>query len=314
MLRAQLADKDDVIGRLLAVEQLSGRRDKETVALLGQALNHDPFYGVRLEAAKALRAIHSDESLAALLDSTKQTDARVRLEVLAGLGGFYNPTACAAARRALDSEKNPAILAAAIGNLACYPSPETRQLLLQFLDSNSYRNEIADAAIAAMRLQDDPVFLPPLLEALSKREADFTSSGFAQALETLAYLGRNEEKKEPVREFLLPRLNDKKRTVQLAAINALGILGDTKAIAALQTFATAAKGAPEQTAAERAVARLRAGRKPVDDFKNLRQEVLDLQKANRDLRKELDDLKKKLEASPPIPPPPPKKKLLPVKP
>ena len=41
---------------------------------------------------------------------------------------------------------------------------------------------------------------------------------------------------------------------------------------------------------------LRAARKPVDDFKNLRQEVLNLQKANRDLRKDLDDLKKKVEA------------------
>jgi len=314
MLRAQLADQDDMIGRLLAIRQLSGRHDKETVAWLGHTLNHDPFYGVRIEAAKALRAIHSDESLAALLDSTKQTDARVRNAVLNNLGGFYDETARAAARQTLDSEKNPAIRAAAIRNLACYPSPETRQLLLQFLDSQSYRNELADAAIAAMRSQDDPAFLPSLLETLPKREPDFTSYGFAQALETVAYLGRNEEKKDLVREFLLRRLNDKKRRVQLAAINALGALGDAKAIAVLQTFAAAAKGAPEQTAAERAVTQLRAGRKPVDDFKNLRQEVLDLQKANRDLRKDLDDLKKKLEAAPAKPPPPSKKKLLPGKP
>jgi aminopeptidase N len=309
MLRAQLADKDDMIGRLLAIEQLSGRRDKETVALLRNALNTDAFYGVRLEAAKALRAIHSEDSLDALLDSTKQADARVRLEVLSCLGGFYEQTACAAARRALDSEKNPAILAAAIRNLACDASPETRQLLLQFLNSNSYRNEVADAAIAAMRSQDDPAFLPPLLEALPKREAELTSYGFGQALETLAYLARNEEKKDTVREFLLRHVNDKKRPVQLAAINALGTLGDARAIAALQTFATAAKGAPAQTAAERAVAQLRAGRKPVDDFKDLRQEVLDLQKANRDLRKELDDLKKRLAAAPSNPPPPKKKPL-----
>jgi len=44
------------------------------------------------------------------------------------------------------------------------------------------------------------------------------------------------------------------------------------------------------------MAELRAARKPVDDFKNLRQEVLDLQKTNRDLHKELDDLKKKVDA------------------
>ena len=41
-----------MIGRLLAIEQLSSRRDRESVALLRNALNNDPFYGVRLEAAK----------------------------------------------------------------------------------------------------------------------------------------------------------------------------------------------------------------------------------------------------------------------
>ena len=48
----------------------------------------------------------------------------------------------------------------------------------------------------------------------------------------------------------------------------------------------------------------------MDDFKNLRQEVLDLQKANRDLRQELDALKKKVEAKGSAPTnAPPKKKL-----
>ncbi|MGA2863926.1 MAG: M1 family aminopeptidase [Verrucomicrobiota bacterium] len=309
MLRAQLADKEDTIGRLLAIEQLAGRRDKEAVALLKQALKGDAFYGVRLEASKALRAIHSEDSLAALLDATKQSDARVRQQVIADLGGFYSETACAAARQVLDREKNPDILATAARNLACYARPETRELLLKLLNSKSYRNEVADAAIAAMRLQDDPVYVAPLLETLSQREADFTSHGFAQGLEALAYLARNEEKKDQVREFLLRRLNDQKRTVQLGGLNALGTLGDPKAIAALDTFATAGKGRPGQAAAERAVAALRAARKPVDDFKNLRQEVLDLQKANRDLRQELDDLKKKLDARPPAPPPPKKKPL-----
>ncbi len=311
MLRAQLADKDDVIGRLLAIEQLAGRRDKETVSMLRHALNNDNFHGVRTEASKALRSIHSDDSLAALLDSVRQTDARVRQQVLADLGGFYTESACAAARQALDQEKNPAILATAAHNLACYPLPETSDRLLKLLDSKSFRNELAGAAIEAIRLQDDPACITPLLQTLSTREAQFTSHGFAQGLETLAYLARNEQKKDAVRDFLLQRLDYKKRTVQLAAINALGALGDPKAIAALQTFARAAKGNPEQGAAERAVADLRAHRKPVDDFKNLRQEVLDLQKDNRDLRKELDGLKKRLDARPPAPSPasPPKKPL-----
>jgi len=91
-------------------------------------------------------------------------------------------------------------------------------------------------------------------------------------------------------------VNHKRESIQVAAIEALGTLGDPGAITVLQTFANAAKAAPQQAAAEKAVADLRAGRKPVDDFKNLRQEVLDLEKAGRDQRKELEDLKKQVEA------------------
>ena len=88
---------------------------------------------------------------------------------------------------------------------------------------------------------------------------------------------------------------------------ALGTLGDPQAIAALEPFATAAKESPEQSAAEAAVTALRADRRPVDDFKNLRAEVLDLQKANRNLRADLEDIKKQLAARAVASPLPPKK-------
>jgi len=302
MLSAQLADKEDVIGRLLAIEQLSTRHDKEALAKLKQALNDDAFYGVRIEASKALRSDHSDEALEALLTSTKQSDARVRLQVMVDIGGFYRDTAFGAARRAVDAEKNPAIVATEIRDLAGYEKNEVRPLLLKYLDSQSFMNELADAAIGAIRLQDDPAYVSPLLETLGKREQDFTSGAFARGLGTLAYLARNEEKKQTVREFLVRYVNHKKRAIRLASLSALGTLGDSEAIVVLNKFATAAKDSPERSTAERAVTELRATRKPVDDFKNLRSEVLELQKANRELRKELEDLKKKLEGRPALAP------------
>jgi HEAT repeat protein len=214
MLYAQLADQADVVGRLLAIEQLSGRRHKESLAKPRDTLNH-----------------------------------------------------------------------------------EVREERVKFLDSQSYRNELASAAISALRLQDEPPCVAPLLETLARREADFTSDGFARGLETLAYLARNEAKKDRVRDFLVARVNDRRRRVQLASINALGTLGDPTARGVLEKVATASKTSPQRAAAERAAASLRAGRTPVDDFKNLRQDVLDLQKESRELRKEIDDLKKRIEAS-----------------
>ena len=294
MLDAQLTDTNDVMGRLLAVAQLSGRKDHESVAKLKERLNQDPFYGVRLEAANALRATHTDEALEALLSSAKQADARVRRQVLDDIGGFYRESALAAARQSLTNEHNPDILAEAISILSAYAGPDTRETLLRFLNSESFHNTLADAAIRAMRAQDDPAFVTPLLENLEKREAAFTTWGFTEGLATLAHLARNQENKDQVREFLLRRTSHKKGRIERTAIRALGTLGDTKAIAVVEAYARAAKDSPERRAAEEALGKLRADKKPADDLRDLRNEVLSLQKENRGLRKDLDDLKKKL--------------------
>jgi aminopeptidase N len=296
MLYAQLEDKADSIGRLLAIEQLSDKKDKEAVAKLKKTLNDDPFYGVRVEAARALRSIHIDEALEALLGSTKQSDARVRREIIANIADFYDDAAYKSARDTLQNEKNPDITASAIRGLAGYAKPDVHETLIKFLNSESYRNELAVAAIGGIRSQDDPTYIQPLLDNLSGHRDAYTSRGFAQGLSTIAYLARNEEKKSEVRKFLVDHVNDKKKTVQRAAISALGTLGDPQAIAVLETFASASRETPERSAAERAITDLRAGRKPADDFKNLRQEVLDLQKANRELRKDFDTLKRTTEA------------------
>jgi len=296
LLEAQLTASDDMMGRLLSVEKLATRTDKQSVVKLKERLNQDPFYGVRIEASRALRSIHTDEALDALADSTQQTDARVRLQVVEDIGGFYEEKAFAAALEVLRREKNPGIISAALHQLGGYDKPQVQEALTKYLESESYRNELAVAAIAGLRLQDDPANVQPLLATLSGQKAAFTSRGFGQGLETLAYLNRNEEKKEAVRMFLVSELNTPRKNVQLASIRALAVLGDPKSIAVLQKFATASKGSPERSAAEVAITQLRAARKPADDFKNLRQEVLDLEKANRDLRKELDELKKKVDS------------------
>jgi HEAT repeat protein len=144
----------------------------------------------------------------------------------------------------------------------------------------------------------------PLLAVLKEREDQFTSSGFARGLDTLAQLGRHQQDKTAVREFLVSKVNHKKDRVQMAALAALGTLNDPKAIAVLEPFAASSVEGPERTAAERALTALRENRPASAELGSLRTEVLTLQKENRDLRRDLDDLKKKLEAvaSPQAPP------------
>jgi len=296
MLYAQLADKTDMIGRLFAADQLSDKKDATTIAKLKDALMHDAFYGVRIKVSETLRKIHTDDALDALIASLKQSDARVRNAVVGSIAGFFHPRACEALRRCLDSERNPAILATALRGLAPY---RQNDVLLKFLKRESYRNQLADAAIAAMRAQDDPSYIAPLRETLAKQEAAFTSYGFAAGLEALAFLARNEKQRDDICQFIAGYLTHKRERLQLAAMRALGALEDPKAIALLETFASAAKDTPQQKEAEKAIAALRAVNKPADNLKDLRKEVLDLQKKLRDQSKEIETLKKQFDANQP---------------
>ena len=297
MLFAQLKDRTDVVGRLLAVEQLAQNQDDDTVDQLKRALKTDGFYGVRQEAAKALRTIHTDEALAALLDSGEQPDARVRRAVVAGVAGFYQAGAEAFLAGVADTEQNPEIRAEAIRGLGIFGNPEIHGKLVAWLNTESFHEMLAGAAIEAMRAQGDPAFAGPLLQALPRLEANMADRSFDAGLDTLAWLARNETNKEAVRNYLTARLTDRKQGVKVKAITALGTLGDPQAVAVLETFATAAKDTPERAAAAAAVAQLRADRKPADDLKELRSEVTELQQDNRALQQDLDDLKKEVEAT-----------------
>lgn len=298
MLFAQLVDSSDLIGRLIAAEQLADRKEPGTVDKLKTALNSDPFYGVRIKASESLRKIHSDEALDALARTMPQPDARARDAVVGDIARFFHPKALAALQACVAGERNPAILATAIKGLAPYHEPAVREILLRYLASDSYRNQLANSAIAAMRGRDDPALIAPLQEALAKRESAFASRGFGDALDALAFLARNELSRDGVRTFIAGYLNHPREAIQLASIRALGTLEDPQSIALLQTFASASKETSQQKEAERAIAALRTVNKPADNLKDLRQEVLDIKKENQRLSKELDELRKKLEAGP----------------
>ncbi|MEQ2007981.1 MAG: M1 family metallopeptidase, partial [Limisphaerales bacterium] len=168
MLLAQLADKTDLIGQLLALDNLAGRSDGETITKLKAALNGDSHYAVRTRTAELLRQARTDESLAALVSSLAPTggegrgegarDARVRNAIVSALGGFYHETAFAALKQTLATEKNPGIQATALRALGPYAKSEVRDLLVKFLNTPSYRDRLAEAAIAGMKAQDDPAF------------------------------------------------------------------------------------------------------------------------------------------------------------
>lgn len=305
---AQIENQDDMMGRLRAAEALGARKTHASVEKLEKALKTDPFHGVRIAAAQALAKHESDESYEVLRELWQQDDARVRSAMVGHLVGRLHDTTPGIIRKILAVEKNPAILAKAVRALGRFPGENATEVVRKHLHSDSFRNELAIAAIAAMREQNDPSHAKLLLKTLKNRADEFESGGLGQGLDALAHLSKSQRKKKNVREFLVSFVNHPKTNVRTAAIRALGTLGDEKAISALSALSDSNDTRIAQ-AAKDAVRRLRevkpsAPREVID----LRKQVADVQKANDKINEELKEIRKQLEAATAKPAAEPEKK------
>lgn len=297
MTIAQLEDRDDMVGRLLAINALKSDSSDENVKRLRDVLNKDAFFGVRQEAVAALKGIHNQAALEALLASTNQPDARVRIRVVDAIGSFYDEKAFAAHDTFLQREKNPDIIAESVQALALSPRKEATKQLLVYVNSNTFHQKLANSAISALRNRRDPTAIEPLLEIVKRRWEELPTGALTNALNSLAQLARDEESQRPaIREFLVSHVNEGRQRLQIAAIRALGTLRDENAIPVLETFASAARETPTRTPAETALNNIRAARSPGNESQALRGEVMELKKENRELRDEMKTLSQKVQA------------------
>ncbi|MHC4286664.1 MAG: HEAT repeat domain-containing protein, partial [Planctomycetota bacterium] len=118
-----------------------------------------------------------------------------------------------------------------------------------------------------------------------------------RGLGTLAYVSRNEDDKTKVRKFLAGYVNHPNTRIQAGAINALGTLGDPKAIGIVETFSGDDSGDHIQRSAKNALKALREKKQLVpEEIVHLREAVEELRKGNEKLRDDMEDIKKRLDA------------------
>lgn len=291
MLKEQL--KSDVTGRLYAVQTLGKRDDQTSIDLLQTVLKEDPFHGVRSEAAKALKKIGSSEARAVLIAGLSQADSRVRRDVVDALAAFPHQDARNALWAQSLEEKNPLILAAIIRSWGARPGEApVAAALRKHLDSTTYAEQIASAAITALKAQDDAASAPFILARLKRGPENFVTRDYADALNALAFLSRKAENRGEVRNFLVEHLSHPKQQLRTAAAQALGTLGDPSAIAVLEPLTRVATpyNDPVREAAAKSVQSLQNALESPVELRNLWQRIQDLEKRNETQDKELKRL------------------------
>ena len=296
MLLTQAADESDMIGRILAVRQLGKKASRKHITALQERLEKDAFYGVRIEAARALQSLHNKDALAVLAANVQQPDARVRRQVVTSIGQFFAPETLPATIEMIEREKNPMIRASAIRSLSPYPHERRKEIILQSLRTRSPRETLAAASIRVIRDLVNADYVAPLLAYLMNEPNKIPAGVFAAGLDALARSGHELSDKTIVREFLVSQTIHPRQRLRRAAIQALGTLGDVHAIPQLERLAGGHDDHPDRGPAQSALTKLRQRETPNRQLKGLQEAIDTLKKNELDLKEQLASLKKQFEA------------------
>ncbi len=300
MLRWQIANDVDPLGRLEAAEALAKESDAESVQALVTALNSDEFWAVRAEAARSLAEIGNEAALRALVAALGVVKhPKARRAVAEALGTFHAPerqveaeTAARALTTLLDrGDSSYLVEAAAATSLGKTRTGGAYQTLVKLLDRPSWHDLVAKGAQMGLGELATPEAAETLARWLTDRAKPMlTRDGAAAALRALIGTGRLERDSAAhiaVREALLAALDDPWERVRAFAASALGALDDASVIPALERAIGREVVSGPQRLLRVAVASLRRGKRTDAEVRRVRRELDELREEQRKLRDRL---------------------------
>jgi aminopeptidase N len=145
-------EKDDVIGRMWAVQELSEYEDREiAVSALKNAAGQDSFWAVRREAVQVLGNFQDDRMIDLLKNISREDErSQVRLAAIDALGDYKDKSLVSLFRQCFEKDTSYAVQAEALRAIGKSGDRSQLSFLEKALQLPSYRNWVKDAAQAAI--------------------------------------------------------------------------------------------------------------------------------------------------------------------
>lgn len=233
-LMYQLANDPDTLGRARAARELAIYKSEEAARVLREVLLGQDFYGVRMAAAVSLGEIGSDAARSALLEGYHAAaDACIRRSCILSLGHFKDDATIDLLRDVIEKEQSYFVPVAAIRALAHIGGEKAFDTLRAALAHTSWQEVIAASVFHGFS------------HAKEKRAVDLAieCSAYgkpiplrAAAIGCLGALGkelRKEKADGKIVDTLLVLVKDQSIRARVAAIRALGKIGNRSARPAL---------------------------------------------------------------------------------
>jgi aminopeptidase N len=228
----QLKTATEVPDRADAAFALGNLHDNEAAAnALGEAAQHDKFWGVREEALRALGRVNSEPARKQVLAALSNDQPWVRVVAVEQLGRYHGDEEIAKRLQNIyKDDKAYSVRGAALQSLATAKAPNAEPILEKALTISSPNDVLRSAALRAMGSLGDNSVVPALLE--------WSSPGKPSALRGIAIgsLGRVDLKNHDITARLISYLNESSFDIRFASIFALGRRGDPTAVEPLEAL------------------------------------------------------------------------------
>jgi aminopeptidase N len=310
LLRFQLRHDPDVLGRIEAAEALGKSGDRQSLEALEQQLLAEPFWAVRVAIAEALASRKSEHALGVLIRAVPETsDPKARRGIVAALGNFRAPEQTALATRAAvpltalveQGDRSYFVEAEAAAALGKTRVPGAFETLKAAVDTPSWNETIRSGIFTGLgELGDDrgaDLLVSWLTDAGKPMDA---RAAAAVGLRVLAGTRRIDPGPVQTRivEGLIAALEDPWEMVVVNAVPALGLWGDTRALAPLRRLLSQAVDERVVRGTREAIRLLERGETRERETRQLRNDVDELREQNRRLQEEMQRLEAQLTTRP----------------
>ncbi|HLZ58933.1 MAG TPA: M1 family aminopeptidase [Ktedonosporobacter sp.] len=310
MLRYQLAQDPDVLGRVEAAEALGEQKDDASVDALTSTLNNDAFWYVRSAAAGALAKIGSEKAQAALIQALQQLDptafSQVRAAVARALGTFQAPQRAEMAQRsaqALRSALKKGDVSYLVESASAEALGQTRtegnvDFLVKLLDRPSWTNFVQAGIFRGLGQSGEDRVIDIMASYAANAENHPTLR--RAAIVGLNTVGQNlhlyseEARQRAVTALINAVEHDSWAPVRRMAAVGLAAFGEKRAISALESTATTELDDGITRSMRFSAHALRTGSKGDEQVKQLRKDLDDVREENRQLRDRLGSLEARL--------------------
>lgn len=237
MLRHQMKEAPDVIGRILAVQELTKSGKRNNVQAVIDAYAYESFWGVRVQMAEALGKANSETAVAGLAQITAQEQHPMALAEVFHAAGQYRDERIKAAL--LDRLREPlpyGAAAAAYESLGRQRKDAPLELLLEASRQESFNGITQSGALRGLAATRQLQAVDALLERVTY---GYTPNNARPAtVSALADIGQGQEKakREEIVDKLIDLLRDPWYPVHRTAASGLKKIQATEAIPALETY------------------------------------------------------------------------------